>query len=363
MYDASIIIPTYKEEKTIETIIRDINEILQINSLNFNIIVVDDNSPDNTIKIVESLEKEYTNVSHIIRTSDKGLSQSVIDGINHTDSPIVIVTDADESHDISKIPLLYQEIIIGNDVVIGSRYLPGGGISNWTQKRKIISRGATFLARSIFPKITDPVSGFFAIKKDVIKDAPLKPKGYKILFEILGKGYWNNFKEIPYIFTDRTSGESKLKGSTIREYFIQWLDMLLFSFKHRNNKAWNEIFKMIKFMIVGCSGIFINTGTLFVLYELFHIQLILSSIIAVECSIINNYLINDFWTFKNQSSSSTKFKIMSFHGISLVGMFINILILYILTNYFGIYYIASNLIGIFIAFIWNFFANRSVTWN
>ncbi len=88
----------------------------------------------------------------------------------------------------SLIPVMYSEIMEGNDIVIGSRYMEGGGIRKWPIKRRIISLGATFLGRLLFPDVSDPVSGFFAVRKSVVEKAPLKPRGYKILLEVLGKG-------------------------------------------------------------------------------------------------------------------------------------------------------------------------------
>ena len=122
---------------------------------------------------------------------------------------------------------MYDEIRKGNDIVIGSRYMEGGGIKKWPLKRRIISIGATFLGRLLFPDITDPVSGFFAVRKEVVDKAPLKPRGYKILLEVLGKGTWEKDKEIPFEFIDREIGSSKLKIKTIIEYAQQVADITL----------------------------------------------------------------------------------------------------------------------------------------
>ncbi len=119
---------------------------------------------------------------------------------------------------------MLEEIRAGNDLVIGSRYMEGGGIKKWPLKRRIISLGATFLGRLLFPDVSDPVSGFFAVRKSVVENAPLKPRGYKILLEVLGKGNWKNLKEIPFEFVDREIGSSKLKGRTIIEDAEQCFD-------------------------------------------------------------------------------------------------------------------------------------------
>lgn len=363
MYDATIIIPTYREEENIEITIETLEKIIKDNKLNFQILIADDNSPDETIKIVEKLEKIYDNLSHFVRTHDMGLSRSIVDAFSIADSNIFIVTDADMSHDVSKIPELYYKINDGFDIIVGSRYMKGGDIVNWPFKRRLISIGATYLARIVFPKITDPVSGFFAVKRNVVDGAPLTCSGYKILFEILGKGRWNFIEEIPYTFTNRVLGESKLKKSTIKEYYKQWIDLLKFSFTYKNNKAWYELEKMLKFGIVGGSGIFVNMGLLYLLYEVTTTPLYIASPIAIEASVISNFFLNDMWTFKKSMKKSFFDRIFSFHYISFIGMLINILVLLILTDAFSVYYVFANIVGIFLAFIWNFFANRSLTWK
>ena len=135
---------------------------------------------------------------------------------------------------------MYAEVQKGNDIVIGSRYMKGGGIREWPLKRRVLSVGATFLGRLLFPTITDPVSGFFAVRKLVVLQAPLKPRGYKILLEVLGKGQWQTSTEIPFEFVNRETGASKLKIITIIEYARQVLDILIFSVFHRNNPAARE---------------------------------------------------------------------------------------------------------------------------
>lgn len=363
MYDATIIIPTYKEEETIEQTIDTLEKIIDENKLNFQILIADDNSPDNTISILHILENKYQNLSHFVRTHDRGLSQSIVEAFSKAESDVFIVTDADMSHDITKIPRLYDKINEGFDIVVGSRYMKGGEIKNWPLKRRIISLGATYLARVVFPKITDPVSGFFAVRRHVVENAPLTSKGYKILFEILGKGRWNSIDEIPYTFTNRVFGESKLKKNTIVEYYNQWVDLLKFSFKNRNNKAWYEMEKMVKFGMVGGSGIFVNMGILYALYEFMTIPLYVASPIAIEASVISNFFLNDSWTFRKNVKQSFFDRIFTFHYISFIGMLINILMLLLLTDALSIYYITANIIGIFLAFVWNFFANRSLTWK
>jgi len=366
MYDLTVIIPSFKEEANIRHIIAEVDTVFKKNSLIGEILVVDDNSPDNTIAIVNELKKTQTNLSLLVRTSDHGLSQSVADGFLYASSDVFVVIDADLSHPPALIPKMYDEIRAGSDVVIGSRYMEGGGIKKWPLKRRIISLGATFLGRLLFPDITDPVSGFFAIRKDVVAQAQLKPRGYKILLEVLGKGTWEHDKEIPFEFSDREIGASKLKIRTIVEYAQQVLDITLYSFAHHQSAAWREWKKVFKFGIVGLSGIVFNLAILYLLVEYAFVNKDLASPIAIEISILNNFVWNDLWTFRsdeNRKYSSRWHRLAAFNVVSAGGAVINYGIFLLLTAGFGVYYLLAQFIGILLGFIWNFMVNRRFTWG
>jgi dolichol-phosphate mannosyltransferase len=366
MYDLTVIIPTFNEEANIRNIVMAVDAVFHEHSLHGQILVVDDNSSDATISIVQELKRQKENVDILVREKDHGLSQSVADGFTHAASEVFIVIDADFSHPPVLIPRMYDEIRKGNDVVIGSRYMEGGGIRKWPLKRRVISIGATFLGRLLFPDITDPVSGFFAIKKGVVDKAPLKPRGYKILLEVLGKGTWERDKEIPFEFVDREVGSSKLKIRTIVEYAQQVLDITLHSFTHHQSAAWREWKRVFKFGIVGISGIVVNLGILFILVELFVLNKDLASPVAIEFSILNNFIWNDLWTFGSvgdQKVSSRWHRFVTFNIVSVGGAVINYGIFLMLTSWFAVYYLAAQLIGILIGFIWNFLLNRRITWQ
>jgi dolichol-phosphate mannosyltransferase len=366
MFDLTVIIPTFKEEANIGNIITEVDAVFKRNNLIGEILVVDDNSPDGTISIVNEIKKAKPNVNIIVRLVDHGLSQSVTEGFVHASSEILVVIDADLSHPPSLIPVMYTEIMDGNDIVIGSRYMEGGGIRKWPIKRRIISLGATFLGRLLFPDVSDPVSGFFAVRKSVVAKAPLKPRGYKILLEVLGKGTWEKDKEIPFEFVDREIGSSKLKLKTIIEYAQQVIDITLFSFLHHESAAWREWKKIFKFSLVGISGILVNMGVLFYLSEFVGLGLLVAGFFAIEFSILNNFLWNDLWTFRSAHQhklSSRLHRLVMFHVVSAVPIIINLGLLYLFTNGFNVYYMTSNLIGILAAFAWNFIVNRRVTWT
>lgn len=209
----SIITPTYNESKNIERLI--ISLFKSCSSFNIELIIVDDNSPDNTAQIAERLSKKYP-LRVIKRESKSDLSSAIVTGFNYAKGNILGVIDADLSHPTSKILDLLQPILNNEvDITVGSRLINGGGVEEWPLHRKLISDGATLLAKPL-TKIKDPMSGFFFFKKEVIDNVKLDPIGYKILLEILVRGNYKTVKEIPYIFLNRNVGKSKLN---LREYW------------------------------------------------------------------------------------------------------------------------------------------------
>jgi len=365
MFDLSVIIPTFNEEDNISRIIEEVDAVFEKSGLSGEILVVDDNSKDRTIALVREIHETKPQVNILVRTSDHGLSQSVADGFVHASSDILVVIDADLSHPPALIPQMYEEIRAGNDVVIGSRYMEGGGIKDWPLKRRMISLGATFLGRLLFPDIKDPVSGFFAIRKEVVAHATLKPKGYKILLEVLGKGTWENDKEIPFEFVDREIGSSKLKLKTITEYAGQVVDITLYSFIHHESAAWREWKKVFKFGIVGISGIVVNLGIL-QLMLMAEISGYIALFIAIVVAILNNFIWNDLWTFRSspqRATTSVWQRLRLFYTVSAGGSIINYCIALGLTQFLGMSLLLSDTLGILVGFAWNFLVNRRLTWG
>lgn len=222
----SLIIPTYNEEENIAVIIQRSLRNLKKCKEDFEILVVDDNSKDNTGKIVRKIAKNQP-VRLIVRTRDKGLSQSVRRGFKEAKGDIIGVIDADLSHPPELIPKLVKPLRDNRaDITIGSRYTKGGGVVNWPMKRILISKFATILARPL-TKVRDPMTGYFFLKKSVIKnkDKEMTSKGYKILLEILVKGNCKKPIEIPMIFKDRVKGTSKIGSKVIFNYLEQLMTL------------------------------------------------------------------------------------------------------------------------------------------
>ena len=366
VYDLTVIIPTFNEEENIAAIIDAVNDVFRRSGIRGEVLVVDDSSKDRTIEIVQEIASQSDNVRLIVRREDHGLSQSVVEGFGAARSEILQVIDADFSHPPELIPRFYEAIRGGADIAIGSRYMKGGDIEQWPLARRVISLGATVFGRILFPEVTDPVSGFFAVRREVVFGAPLAPRGYKILMEVLGRGRWHSFVEIPFVFKDREEGTSKLRPDTMVDYLRQCAGIARFSISRRAGPVWEEWMKIVRFGLVGLSGILVNMGLLYALTEVAGLYYLISAAIAIELSIVNNFVWNDIWTFGAADNLRLERKIQrfgSFQAVSMGGLVINMAILYLLADVAGVYYLVANLAGILIAFIWNYAVNRHYTWK
>ncbi len=218
----SIVIPTYNEAAGIEKLLRALGATFAANGLDGEVIVVDDNSPDGTGDVVERLARELP-VRCLHRCGKLGLSSAVIDGwaIARSDSTVLGAMDADFSHDVNALPKMVQALESGAyGLAIGSRYVPGGGIANWPKRRIIVSRVACWLARPL-TNVKDVTSGFFLVRRDALAGVVLDPIGFKIGLEVIAKAQYGKAIEVPYVFTDRVAGESKLNEREIFNYLKQ----------------------------------------------------------------------------------------------------------------------------------------------
>ena len=364
MKNYCIVLPTYNEAENIEKLIVKIfSEAKTINGWKINILVVDDKSPDGTGKIVKKLKKKF-DLLHLLEGDKQGLGVAYIRGFKYAMAKIkpdaLFEMDADFSHPPKLIASFLKGIDEGYDFIIGSRYIPGGATPDWNFSRKLISGGGNFFARVVagLMEIHDCTSGFRCISSKLIKKIDLDKlgaKGYSFQMNLLyeAKVSGAKFKEVPLVFPDRTKGKSKMKSSDIIEFFFN-------SFRLRL-RTWE---KLIKFCIVGGTGVIVNTGILALLKEIVHIDYRIASIFAIELAIVWNFFLNDAWTFKKSTNKSNTFtKMMKFHGVSIVGAIINWGVLVLLTDLAHIFYIISNLIGIIVATAWNYIVNINYTWR
>ncbi len=219
-YEVSVVSPSYNEAQGIEKLIAALTDVFASSGIAGEIVIVDDNSPDGTGAIVDSLAAKYP-VRCVHRAGKLGLSSAVIDGWATCGSPIVGVMDADFSHDPNIVPQMIAAIKSGAcELAIGSRYVQGGAITNWPLRRRITSRVAIALARPL-TRVRDITSGFFFCRRSVLEGVALDPIGFKIGLEVIMKGKYRTVKEFPYVFTDRAHGTSKLNSGEIVNYLRQ----------------------------------------------------------------------------------------------------------------------------------------------
>lgn len=221
MLKFSLVVPTYNESSGIERLIVALDDVFRKNGLDGEIVVVDDNSPDGTGKIVDKLGSRYP-VRCLHRPGKLGLSSGVIDGwkFARPESEALGAMDGDFSHDPNVIPAMVRALETGFDLAVGSRYVKGGGIRNWPLRRKITSLVAIALAKPLTP-LRDITSGFFLVRRSALEGVDLDPIGFKIGLEVIAKAHYKKALEVPYVFTDRVAGESKLNQGEIFNYLRQ----------------------------------------------------------------------------------------------------------------------------------------------
>lgn len=224
----SIILPTYNEVENIGIIIQKLLTLFKEISINYEIIVVDDNSPDNTASVAKEFSEKYP-VKVFVRKTDRGLSKSVIKGFELAEGEICVIMDADLSHPVEKIPEMIKPVIQNEcDATVGSRNIPGGGFADWPFIRRIISKIAGFIAKGV-TSLSDPTSGFMAVRKSIVDNLDIDPLGWKIVLEIVVKAQ-PRIKEIPIVFSERKKGKSKL-GIRAQADYMRHL-WRLYSFKN-----------------------------------------------------------------------------------------------------------------------------------
>jgi len=213
--EVSVVIPTYNERETLPELAERLHRSLRSG---YEVVVVDDASPDGTADLAEELGRRYP-VRVVRRPGKLGLASAVLEGARAASGRWVAVMDADLSHPPEDVPRLVSALRSGADVAVGSRYTPGGGVRDWPLRRRLMSRVAVLLARLwLGERVRDPVSGFFAVRRELLLDPSLEGLGYKILLEVLARNRKGRVVEVPYVFTDRRGGRSKLGPQEVWDY-------------------------------------------------------------------------------------------------------------------------------------------------
>jgi dolichol-phosphate mannosyltransferase len=231
--EISVVVPTYNERERLAEMVASIVAMFDAHRIAGEVVVVDDNSPDGTGDIAEGLRARYP-MQVVHRAGKLGLGSAVIEGFGVARGRMLGVMDADLSHPPSVLPGMVAALrALDVDVVIGSRYIPGGGVKNWPFVRRAMSRFACVLARPLTP-VRDATSGLFLVKRSAIHGVQISAAGFKICLELLMRSHIASAAEIPYVFTDRAAGESKMTTREALGYFWQLRDLFVLKFLNGN---------------------------------------------------------------------------------------------------------------------------------
>lgn len=358
-----IIIPTYNEAANIKRITA---EIQGLNS-SYNIIIVDDNSPDGTAEIVKALQQTQSGIYLNRRPAKLGIGSAIRDGMKealaHKDCLFIMTMDADFSHNPLDIQRLLKESL-NADMVQGSRYIRGGRITGWTWQRKLISRSANFLYRFLLKFPQHEVTTYFRVYSrkcaEIVVQHTREDK-YEFCLEsaLAVHDHGLSVKEVPITFVNRTAGTSKLKISDIAHSLLY----LAYIFILRLSRNLG-VRRFIRFCIVGATGVLVNQGLLWLLTDVSGLYYMYSALLSIEASIISNFIFNDRWTFRDKRSAAGPIfiRFLKYNLLCAAGSLLNYGILWFFTDILHFYYLISNLFGIAAAVIWNYIISLNWAW-
>jgi dolichol-phosphate mannosyltransferase len=358
MPEISIVVPTFSEAENIAELHARLSAVL--GSESWELIFVDDDSPDGTADLARALSNQDQRVRCIQRIGRRGLSTAVVEGALSSSAPYVAVMDADLQHDESILPALLQELRSRNlDIVVGSRYVAGGGTGDWGESRKTISRIAGRMAKGLVPAdLHDPMSGFFAVRSEVLRDAArrLSGYGYKILLDLfVSAGRPLRFAEVPYTFKPRVHGQSKLDSLVAWEYLMLLVD-----------KRIGHIIapRLLFFLLVGGSGVALHYLVLSTLYLGLDVPFTVAQLGGTVLSMTSNFFLNNLFTYRDQRLRGTKLVrgLLSFYAVCGMGALANIGIAAFAFSK-SIQWALSAAAGIVVGTLWNYLATARFTWG
>ena len=289
----TVVAPTYNESENVERLVRALEATLD--GIDYEILISDDDSPDLTWARAEEIARDDSRVRVLRRTRNRGLGNAVIDAFVAARGDVVACIDADLQHDPSILPAMFASIQNGADLAVGSRYIAGGGTAEWSWIRRLQSRIATKLAQWLLGvELQDPMSGYFMMRRDDFLHVrnQLDGNGFKILLEIVARLKPGTVRELPYTFGPRTAGTSKVSAGIAVAYLRQ-LWRLSFLQKYLPTE-------FAKFAFVGASGIVVNLLAMVFIFRLSAYRDWRASAVASGIATISNYLLNNFWTFRDR---------------------------------------------------------------
>ncbi len=359
-----IILPTYNERGNIVALLASLHDQFRRIRHDMHILVVDDNSPDGTAALVRESMPHYPNL-HLITGEKAGLGAAYIRGMRHAigelRADVVFEMDADFSHNPADVPRLLAALESSADFVIGSRHVKGGSIpAEWSTWRKLNSAGGNWVARYVagLYGIRDCTAGFRAIRASILRQidfSALRVKGYAFQVALLHQAVCLGavVKEVPVDFVDRKYGQSKLGLSDIIEFIINawWIRM-------------RALRTFIRFAVVGASGTIVNLGVFSVALHA-NLNKYVASPLAIEVSIVWNFLLNNYWTFKERRTRDrTRIKGLKFNLVSLASLGVSFTTFIAMSLFFPrVSPQIDQLVGIVPAVLVNYFLNSYWTFR
>jgi dolichol-phosphate mannosyltransferase len=328
----SLVVPTYDEAANIERLLRSLHEVLTRCDTTFELIVVDDDSPDRTWAVAARVASELSGIRVVRRTGASGLATAVICGWAHARGAVLGVIDGDGQHPPEVVADLVAAMADRTDVAVASRHVPGGGVSNWSAIRRLLSRGAQVLGLLLLPgtvgRVTDPMSGLFLVRRDVVAMADLDPVGYKILLEVLARGDVRRVAERPYVFLEREKGESKVSAGHYVGYLRHLMRLRLHPLRSR---------ALVRYLLVTAVALLVDAAVFLWIFDRQSWNLTRSAAIAGEVGILLTVALHDLWTFAGRATRGALDRIRRLLGVQIaLGtlLFGRLLAINVLVNWF-----------------------------
>ena len=359
--EIAVVVPTYNEALNAADLCQLLHKALA--GRNYEIIFVDDNSPDGTSDIVREMGQSDTRIRCLQRVGRRGLSSAVIEGMLATAAPVVAVVDGDMQHDETKLSEMLDKLWAEDvDLVVGSRYMEGGGFGDWSAKRRKMSEFATAMAKRLTGvPLSDPMSGFFMLRTSALRDRvnELTGVGYKILLDVLSApGPQMSVAEVPYEFRTREAGESKLDNKVLLEF----VELLIARTVGKYVPT-----KFVMFAMVGALGVFVHMAVLAGLFQNGNgvASFAVAQGVATLVAMTANFFVNNFFTYFDRQLRGWAMLRgwASFALASMVGAVANLGISVYLFETWDAVWFVSGIAGIIVGAAWNYAVTALYTWN
>ena len=358
MLDLAVVVPTYNEKLNVDALVDRLELVLV--GLNWEVVFVDDDSPDGTADSLRALAQQRPHVRCLLRIGRRGLSRAVVEGILSTSAPLLAVMDADLQHDEALLPSMLQKLEDEQlDVVVASRYVAGGSVGEWSRGRAQLSRLATRLVDAVIGTgLSDPMSGYFVVRRTVFESAVrrLSGEGYKILLDLLASAPSKpRVGELPYTFRPRTAGESKLDSAVLWEFVMLLLE--------KRVGRWIPA-RFVLFSLVGASGVLVHFSVLWLTFRALGAGFALSQAAATLVAMTTNYALNNALTYRDRRHRGLGWVggLLSFYAICGLGVIANVGVASALFQRQQDWLIAAAA-GALLGTIWNYIASAAVTWR